>query len=175
MTSNPTEHDRVQGILATLAGPERDALLAHVRGCDECSRSSAGVQDELLAALYLPPPRPTDAERQQDVRAPLLARAAAAPVAEARRRVRPVGVAAGWLVAAVLATLLLTHHTYDQPLAFGWIVASALGIALFAVALSVLAERHRSAALRERLVALEIELAQVRARALGAAGAPGMA
>ncbi|HEV2145938.1 MAG TPA: hypothetical protein VGR37_00830, partial [Longimicrobiaceae bacterium] len=92
MTSNPPEHDRVQGILATLAGPERDALLAHLRACGECSRSLAAVQDELLAALYLPQPRPMDAERQEEVRARLLARAGGAEDAAApRRRARPVG------------------------------------------------------------------------------------
>ncbi|HEV2148045.1 MAG TPA: hypothetical protein VGR37_11635, partial [Longimicrobiaceae bacterium] len=87
----------------------------------------------------------------------------------------PVGGAAGWLVAAGLASLLLTHHTFHQPLAFGWVVASVLGIALFAIALYVAAERRRSATLRERLAALEAELARVRAHALGGEGALGTA
>jgi hypothetical protein len=173
---NITEHDRIQGVLAALAGPERDALLGHLHGCDACARSLAAVQDDLLAALYLPPPRPMDAERQGDVRARLLARAGGASPAEAApRRVRPVGGAAGWMVAAGLATLLLTHHTFHQPLAFGWMVAATLGIALFAVALYVAAERRRSATLRDRLAMLEMELARVRAHALGGEGALGTA
>lgn len=174
MSSFDLEHRQVQAALAALTGPEGDALLAHVQACAECSRGLAEVQDALLAALYLPPPRALEAERSETVRERLLGRAAgAAPPAPAlafapppRRPLALVG-AGGWLVAAGLATMLLTHHSFHRPLQFGWIVASALGAALLGAALYLLGERRRSVYLRERLAALEVELARIRAHAMG--------
>ncbi len=172
MSSFDREHRQVQAALAALAGPDGDALLAHAQSCAECSRALAGVQDALLAALYLPPPRSLDAGRSDEVRERLLGRAAGAAPARSvapapRRPLALVGGAGGWLVAAGLATILLTHHSFHRPLQFGWIVASALGAALFGAALYLLGERRRSVYLRERLAALELELARIRAHALG--------
>jgi hypothetical protein len=165
------EHQHVQAALAALAGPDGDALLAHVQACGECSRGLAEVQDALLAVLYLPPPRSLAAERSDTVRERLLGRAAGAAPAPApapppRRRLALLG-AGGWLVAAGLATMLLTHHSFHRPLQFGWIVASALGAALLGAALYLLGERRRSLYLRERLAALELELSRIRAHAMG--------
>jgi hypothetical protein len=169
------EHQHVQAALAALAGPDGDALLAHVQACGECSRGLAEVQDALLAVLYLPPPRSLDAERSETLRERLLGRAAGAAPAPApalaavpppRRPLELIG-AGGWLVAAGLATMLLTHHSFHRPLQFGWIVASALGAALLGAALYLLGERRRSVYLRERLAALELELSRIRAHAMG--------
>jgi hypothetical protein len=166
------EHQQVRAALAALTGPDGDALLAHVRSCAECSRGLAGVQDALLAVLYLPPPRSLDAERSETVRRRVLGRVAAAAPAHApvpspppRRPLALVG-AGGWLVAAGLATMLLTHHSFHRPLQFGWIVASALGSALLGAALYLRGERRRSVHLRERLAALELEIARIRAHAM---------
>ncbi len=173
MSSFDREHQQVQAAVAALTGPEGDALLAHVRSCTECSRGLTEVQDALLAVLYLPPPRSLDAERSETLRERLLGRAAAAAPAPAaasapppRRPLALVG-AGGWLVAASLATMLLTHHSFHRPLQFGWIVASALGAALLGAALYLLGERRRSVYLRERLAALELELSRIRAHAMG--------
>jgi hypothetical protein len=168
------EHQQVQAALAALTGPEGDALLAHVQACAECSRGFAEVQDALLAVLYLPPPRSLDAGRSETVRERLLGRVggaapAPAPAAAAPPPRRPLVLvgAGGWLVAAGLATMLLTHHSFHRPLQFGWIVASALGAALLGAALYLLGERRRSVYLRERLAALELELSRIRAHAMG--------
>lgn len=173
MSTFDREHQQVQAALAALTGPEGDALLAHVQSCAECSRGFAEVQDALLAVLYLPPPRSLAAERSETVRERLLGRVAGAARAPALAAVppprRPLALvgAGGWLVAAGLATMLLTHHSFHRPLQFGWIVASALGAALLGAALYLLGERRRSVHLRERLAALELELSRIRSHAIG--------
>lgn len=166
MSSADREHREVQSALAALAGPDGAALLAHLRECGECSHALAGAQDTLLAALYLPPPRSMDPGRAEEVRARILARTGAAPGGQARsaRRGQPLA-AAGWLAAGVFSVLLLTHHAFHQPLGLGWPVAAALGAALLGAALYVVAERRRSAVLRERLAGLEAELARIRVHA----------
>ncbi len=173
MSSFDREHRQVQAALAALTGPGGDALRAHVGSCAECSRGLAEVQDALLAVLYLPPPRSLDAERSETVRERLLGRAAGAAPAPSHAAAppprRPLALlsAGGWLVAAGLATMLLTHHSFHRPLQFGWIVASALGAALLGAALYLLGERRRSVYLRERLGELELELSRIRAHAMG--------
>ncbi|MEW5931325.1 MAG: hypothetical protein AB1941_27990 [Gemmatimonadota bacterium] len=179
MSAFERDHRRVQAALAALAGPDGHALLAHLRECPECARALEGVQDALLAALYLPPPHAMDAARHDTVRERLLARASgAAPDASAPPARRPLALAGGvggWMVAAGLATLLLTHHAFHRPVQFGWVVASVLGAVLFGAALYLLGERRRSERLRERLAALEQELTRIRAHAMGSGQALGTA
>lgn len=166
MKSFEREHQQVQAVLAALSGPERDALLAHLRECGECAASFSRVQDAVLAALYLPPPRPMDATRQEEARARLLARAAGDGAAPSRARRLPLaGFAGGWLVAAGLATLLLTHHSFHRPLGYGWVMAAFLGAALFGAVLYLLVERRRYRVLARRLADLEAELTRVRTHA----------
>lgn len=165
------DHQQVQAALAAIAGPDGHALLAHARECPECARALAGVQDALLATLYLPPPRPLASGRAEELRARLLARASgAAPSADAKPARRPLALAGGvggWMVAAGLATVLLTHHAFHRPLRMGWLVAALLGMALFGGLLYLLSERRHSAHLRERLAALEQELTRIRSHAMG--------
>lgn len=172
MTAFERHHQQVQAALAAVAGPDGHALLAHARECPECARALAGVQDALLATLYLPPPRPLASGRAEELRARLLARAsgeapAAADAKPARRPLALAGGVGGWMVAAGLATMLLTHHTFHQPVQFGWVVASVLGAVLFGAALYLLGERRRTERLRERLAALEQELTRIRTHAMG--------
>ena len=167
MSSFDREHQQLLPALALLSGPEGRALLAHLRECEECSGAFATVQDALLAALYLPPPRPMDPLRAAELRERLLVRTrgvAGGAEQAARRMPHAVG---GWTAAAGLAVLLLTHHTFHRPLGFGPVGAAALAVALFGSASYIVALRHRSAALHERLVALEAELARIRTHALG--------
>lgn len=170
MNSFDRDHRRIRAALDALAGPDRDALLAHLSECGECSRALAGVQDALLAALYLPPPRAMDTGRSEEVRSLLMRRAAeeAAPAAERRSGVPALLAGGGWVAAAALAALLLTHHAFHRPLQLGWVAASVLGIALTAVGTCVALELRRSSALRARIADLEAELARVRAHARSA-------
>lgn len=55
--------------------------------------------------------------------------------------------AAGWLVAAGMASLLLTHHSFHRPLDLGWLAASALGVVALVLGYQVYSLRKR---LRDR-------------------------
>jgi hypothetical protein len=172
-----THHQELQTALTLLAGLEREALRTHVEECAEC----AGMLGEVCSAVGLlcpASPRPMDPARSEQVRARLLARAredahrrAAARQAESAARARP-GVlgAAGWLTAAGLASLLLTHHAFHRPLALGWLAAAGLGIALFGAAAYIFIQRRRAATLRDRVAVLERALAHLRAAAAPGGG-----
>ena len=169
------EHHQLQLGLALLSGPEGRAVLLHLRTCGECARAFARVQDALLAALYLPPPRPMHPARAVEVRERLLARTAGAAREAEQGARRMQHATAGWMVAAGLSVLVLMRHVFSSPLSFGTGVAAGLGVALFGAALWIVAERHRSAVLVERLAALDAELARLRRHALGTGPVPGSA
>lgn len=79
------------------------------------------------------------------------------------------------MVAAGIAVLLLTHHSFHRPLSLAPLVAAALAVALFGAALVIMAERRRSAVLRERLAAFDAELARIRRHTRGIDPATGSA
>lgn len=169
------EHQQIQFGLTLLTRAEGAALVVHLRECGECAGALARVQDALLAALYLPPPRPMHPAHTVDVRERLLARIAGAARGAEQGARRMPHVIAGWTVAAGLAVLVLVRHAFQRPLNVGSVVAAVLGVALFGAARYITAERHRSAVLRERLAALEAELDRVRRHALGTGPVPGPA
>lgn len=75
-------HDESQAMLAAealdaLTGRERDAVLAHVSGCAECSALLAALRDTSASLATMVPVAPMAAERSAAVRARLLARAVA--------------------------------------------------------------------------------------------------
>ncbi len=116
-----------------------------------------------------------DAIRAVEVRKRLLARTKGAARGGKQGARRSPHAAGGWIVAAGLAVLLLTHHAFHRPLSVGAGGAAALGAALLGAALWIMAERHRSAVLRERLAALDAELARIRRHALGTGPVTGSA
>jgi hypothetical protein len=61
------------------------------------------------------------------------------------------------MVAAGLAGVLLIHHAIHRPLAYGWLAAGALMIALVAVGGYARVQRGRVLALRARLTVVERE------------------
>jgi len=145
--------------LDALSGPERAELLAHLGECDACTAELAELRGLAVALDDAVPPARLDPERSARMRARLVERAAAdagsrvLPLRPPRPRRVPGWVTAGsgWLVAAGLAALLLTHHSFHRPLSMGWVVAAALGIALFSLGVYAV-RRHREAeALRRRL------------------------
>lgn len=147
MNDSSGHHRTFQAVRAALEGPEREAVLAHLAGCEECAHALAG-----LCAQVAPAPglrvRPMEPVRSERVRARLLARAR-----EERHRGGRGALAAagGWLVAAGIATLLLTHHAFHRPLSMGWVAAALLGIALFGAGVYIVVQRRRLAALRREL------------------------
>lgn len=124
MSGTPT-HDELRDSLAAealgaLHGPEREALLAHLAGCEECARELADMRataDELAFAV---PAVALAPDRSARVRARLVARAAAdahpqegtpgTPVTPLRQGPAPASRparSAGWWAAAAAVALLL--------------------------------------------------------------------
>lgn len=171
---SPEQHEQYRSALAAaaldgLTDRENEALFAHVAGCPECARELAEYYDTTVVLGLLAPPRPLAPERVQGIRSRLLARAAADGVADSPAAaphplrgaspepvpdIRPAaanGVVprwTGWLVAAGLAALLVTHHAFHQTLGFGWLAAGVL--MFFSVGLGAYAvwERDRVLVLR---------------------------
>jgi anti-sigma-K factor RskA len=132
MSATPT-HDELRDSLAAealgaLHGPERDALLAHLAGCEECARELAGMRATAYELAFAVPTVAMDADRSARLRARLVARAAAdarpaadpegAPVLPLRRppavprRARQMG----WWAAAAAIALLLGAGVYAASL-----------------------------------------------------------
>jgi hypothetical protein len=150
--------------LEILEGEELGLVLAHAGECAECSRRSDEYRLEVAAlalALFSQPMRPA---RKGQLRKRLLARArndppagATEPHGAARARSRWGGVDrwAGWAVAAGLAGVLLVHHGFHRPLAYGWVVAGVATIALVAFGVYAMVQRGRVSALEDQLAQLE--------------------
>jgi hypothetical protein len=143
--------------LETLEGEELARVLAHARDCAECGR----LLDEyraVLGTLALDlPAEPLAAERSVRVKSRLLERARsqrAEPRFVERNTARsPLGVVdrwAGWAVAAGLAGVLLIHHGFHRPLAYGWVLAGVLAILLVGFGVYAGVQRRRVTALEER-------------------------
>lgn len=148
-----SSHEQLQAALSAealgaLAGPEREALLAHLERCGACRERLEELREAVGALAYAAPPAHLDPERSARIRARLLARARRGG---GRSGIGRITAASGWLVAAGLAALLLTHHSFHRPLSLGWVAAAVLGIVLFLVGLYAVAQRREVSALRERL------------------------
>jgi heme exporter protein D len=139
--------------LGILDGEELQLVLSHVGTCAACSRQLSGYREAAaLMALNLPS-RPMSRERAADVKSRLLLRAGAGGRASGQLSVR--GRWAGWLVAAGLAGVLLVHHSIHRPVAYGWLAAGLLTLALIALAMYAIRQRDRVAAMHQRLSLLE--------------------
>jgi len=133
MSGTPA-HDELRDSLAAealgaLHGPEREALLAHLAGCEECARELAEMRATAGELAFAVPVVALDAERSARVRARLVARAAAdarpqegapvTPVTPLRQGPAPVSRAArsaGWWAAAAAVALLLGAGAYAASL-----------------------------------------------------------
>lgn len=78
--NNPATHAEAHDLLAAVAldaatNDERDAVLAHVVVCEECTRELGALRDAAQSMARLAPHAPLDPARQARVRRPLMARA----------------------------------------------------------------------------------------------------
>lgn len=130
---------------------ERQRLLDHMAVCAQCRAALAAVVGGVV-------PRGVDGDdldpaRSAQVRARLLNRAANDRQIEAlsgRSRFNlPAG--GGWLVAAGLATLLLSHHAFHRPLMLGWVVSAFLGFLCLGLGVNALVQRRELDRLRKEL------------------------
>lgn len=127
---------------------EQRALLDHVGECSPCSVALAGIEISQAG-------QGLDPVRSAEIRSRLLERAANDRRIESGASNPRLPAGAGWLAAAGLASLLLTHHAFHEPLRYGWVAAAiiaviAVGIGVYAVSL-----RRQLNEMRSRLSAIE--------------------
>lgn len=168
---NPTpSHEELEELLPAAAleildAQDLDRVLAHARELAECTRVLAEYRGVIAAIALGLHSQPLDPGRSSRVRQRLLARTAGNP---GNGRVHSRwGVAdrwAGWAVAAGLGGVLLVHHGFHRPLAYGWVVAGLAAIGLVAFGVYAMIQRGRVSALEERLAHLERDGASSGAR-----------
>ena len=165
---NPTSsHQEVEllpaAALEILEGEDLGRVLAHARECAECARRLESYRAVAAALAIELPPESLEAGRSARLRDRLLIRARSDPPAieATRHAARPrsqwggIDRWSGWGVAAGLAGVLLVHHGFHRPLAYGWVVAGVAVILLVAVAVYGIVQRDRLSVLERRLAQLE--------------------
>jgi hypothetical protein len=153
--SQPSHHSELAELLPAAAleileGDELGRVEAHARECSECSKLLRQYREAAASLGVDLPAQPLERGRSQLLRARLLDRAASRtvtapfqpPVARPTSRRTPPWI--GWAVAAGLAGVLLVHHGFHRPLAYGWVVAGLLAIALVVVVGYALTQRARA-------------------------------
>jgi anti-sigma factor RsiW len=141
--------------LEMLEGEDLGRLLAHTGECSVCAQRLDEYRSAVAALALALPPQPMKPVRSGQLRERLLSRARNNPSARARSRWGGADRWAGWAVAAGLGGVLLVHHGLHRPLAYGWVLAGAVTIALVAVGVYALVQRGRVSALEDRLARLE--------------------
>jgi hypothetical protein len=144
--------------LEILDAEDRDRVLAHARELAECARVLAEYRGVTAAIALGLPSQPLEPGRSGRLRQRLLARAGRNPgtgTAPARSRWSGADRWAGWAVAAGLSGVLLVHHGFHRPLAYGWVVAGISTVALVGFGVYAVLQRRRVSALEERLAQLE--------------------
>jgi anti-sigma factor RsiW len=130
-----------------LPGDEQRArLLEHLSCCAECRERAAAA----ISGTSTLETTPLARSRSRAIRARLLERAR-----NEQGSPRPSGgrrdgwrAGAGWVVAAGLAALLLSHHSFHRPLALGWVIAGVLGLINFGLVLHTTSLRSQLDRLR---------------------------
>ena len=149
--------DLAAEVFGTLPPEESAAIDRHLESCPDCAAEIGELRDAAALLASVAPPRRMEAATATRIRVRLLDRAAAERLAPPRHPAfsRPstlrIGAWSGWLVAAGLASLLLTHHSFHRPIAGGWLVAGMLAAALILLTAYALRQRRENAQLRNRL------------------------
>jgi hypothetical protein len=161
--TEPLTHTEVEQLLPAAAleileGEELVRLFAHLKGCTDCTRL-LDVYRELVAGLAgTLPEQPFHPSRSERLRARLVARTGRIPIADVPERRRRSPAAAdrwiGWVVAAGLAGVLMVHHSFHRPVAYGWLAAGLLMLLLVGLGVYVRVQQTRMANLEDRLASL---------------------
>ena len=138
--------------LGILEPSQLESVLAHVQSCQECARELQAFS-ELVGSLALAlPTHPLVPARAAHIRARLVTRTREAPsLPRGSRAIIAAERWSGWMVAAGLSALLLSHHAVHEPLSYGWIVAAILAVALIVLGVYARMQRKRIATLLKRL------------------------
>lgn len=165
MTSATMTHNTAREMLGAealdaLDAGERALLAEHLRGCPQCQRSLGSYRVVSAALAQLPAAEPLDRFKSARLRERIVAQATAAepapdirPVSGGQSRRMTRGISSrwtGWLVAAGMAGLVLTHHAFHRPLQAGWLAAAAFGLALVGLGAYTVVLRQRLGAARQR-------------------------
>ena len=158
--NQPSQHTEWAELLPAAAldlleDHELHRVEAHTRECTECSRLLQDYRDAAASIGMGLPSDPLDRDHSQLIRAELLARAGNLERRSISESAPRAGFTAGrvpawtgWAVAAGLAGVLLVHHGFHRPVAYGWVVAGMLAIILVGVGVYALAQRARVAELQ---------------------------
>jgi len=116
-----------------LCDEQRAHLLDHLSWCAECREKAASAGSVATIVRKTPLSR----ARSLAIRDRLMERARSERPDRRPKSGPGAGLraSAGWLVAAGLASLLLTHHSFHRPLALGWVIAGVLGLICFGLIL----------------------------------------
>src|SRR4051812_41391493 len=126
--TEPLSHSQIEQLLPATAldileGEELTRVASHLEGCTDCARLLDSYRDVVAGLAGTLPEQPFHPTRSERLRARLLARTGRVPVAAVPERRRRSPAAAdrwiGWAVAAGLAGLLMVHHSFHRPVAYG--------------------------------------------------------
>ena len=155
-----SSHEELEELLPAAAleildAEDRDRVLAHARELAECARVLAEYRGVIAAIALGLPSQPMQPARKGHLRERLLARAGNDAPVRALSRWGGVERWTGWAVAAGLSGVLLVHHGFHRPLAYGWVVAGVATIAVVASGVYAMIQRGRVRALQDRLARSE--------------------
>jgi heme exporter protein D len=140
--------------LEILDQAEQAGVTEHARSCAECGpqledyRRVAGDLATLIPGQALNPARASLIRRRLMDRVRTGQPRNPARIFMAERW-------SGWMVAAGLAGVLLVHHGFHHPLAYGWVAAGLLLVALVVLGVHTRVQRARVTALESRIASLE--------------------
>ncbi len=153
--SHEQAFEQLPGAALELLDPaEQAGVTEHARNCSECGpllkdyRRVAGDLAQLIPGQRL------DSARSSRIRARLLARVRKDRGGSSTLRFMAERWS-GWAVAAGLAGVLLVHHGFHHPLAYGWVAAGLLLVALVVLGGYTRVQRARVTALESRIASLE--------------------
>lgn len=154
--NNPATHAEAQEMLAAIAldastNAEREAVLAHVVVCDDCTRELGALRDAAQSMAQLAPQSPMDPARQARVRRHLMARAA--------ERVRPEETSAAADAPSLKITMRplrgarFTRFTPARLIAAAAIILIGVALGVYAVSAGERADASRRD--NQRLIAAQ--------------------
>jgi anti-sigma-K factor RskA len=146
--------------LEILEGDELVEVTSHLEGCADCARLLDSYREVVATLGTSLPERPFDATRSSRIHARLLSRTGATDagatgrVPRSSRLLVSVDRWAGWAVAAGMAGVLLVHHSVHRPVAYGWLVAGVLALLLLGLGVYLRIQRARVAKLEQQVRSL---------------------
>lgn len=159
------EHEELKAMLPAAAleileMADREQVLAHIADCPECADQLADYRMAAAALGQELPARHLDPAKSQAVRERLMARVRADrsnPRSDSPQTISFIYPWAGWMVAAGMAGILLTHHSIHRPVDYGWLAAGVLVFLTLGFGIYAWIQRKRVVELERRLGGEEVK------------------